>query len=88
MASLVGTEGSDAGKSHPVARAVILGRQKGVDILVDDIGASREHAKVFPQDGDWFVIDLGSRNGTKVNGAAISRHRLAHFRQPLCDQER
>ncbi len=78
MASLVGTAGTDAGKTHAVARAVILGRQKGVDIPVDDIAASREHAKIFQQDGDWFVIDLGSRNGTKLNGKPVTRSPLSH----------
>jgi hypothetical protein len=78
MASLVVVEGAEAGRDIPLGRAVILGRQKGVDVLVDDIAASREHAKVFHQDGDWFVLDLNSRNGTKVNGEKISRHNLAH----------
>ncbi len=78
MASLVVVEGADAGKSYDLKRALILGRQKGVDILVDDIGASREHCKVFTQDGDWFVLDLGSRNGTMVNGEKVSRHHLGH----------
>jgi hypothetical protein len=78
MATLVGIDGAGAGASHALSRALILGRQKGVDVLVDDIGASREHAKVFQQDGDYFVIDLNSRNGTKVNGQTVSRHRLKH----------
>jgi pSer/pThr/pTyr-binding forkhead associated (FHA) protein len=78
MASLVVTEGPGAGKSYRVERAVVLGREKTADIQVGDVGTSREHAKVFSQDGDWFVIDLNSRNGTSVNGSRISRTRLAH----------
>jgi len=78
MASLVGIDGADAGNAHALSRSTILGRQKGVDILVADVGASREHAKVFPQDGAWFVVDLGSRNGTKVNGKPVSRWELSH----------
>ena len=78
MPNLVVTEGPETGKSFPVARSALLGRQKGVDILIDDIGASREHAKVFSQDGDWFVVDLGSRNGTIVNGSKVSRWQLGH----------
>lgn len=78
MANLVVVEGPEAGKSYAVPRSVLLGRQKGVDVLIDDVAASREHAKVFTQDGDWFVVDLGSRNGTKVNGAKISRWQLGH----------
>ncbi len=78
MPKLVFTSGKASGQAHPLTRALVLGRQKGVDVLVDDIGASREHAKVFQQDGDWFVIDLNSRNGTKVNGSRITRWRLHH----------
>jgi hypothetical protein len=78
MATLVVTEGPGAGKSYPVERPLILGREKGVDLQVVDVAASREHAKVFTQDGDWFVIDLGSRNGTKVNGSKVSRWLLGH----------
>jgi pSer/pThr/pTyr-binding forkhead associated (FHA) protein len=77
MATLVVTEGPAAGKSYPVERALILGREKG-DVPIPDIAASREHAKIFSQDGDWFVIDLGSRNGTKVNGSRVSRWHLGH----------
>ena len=78
MASLVVVEGAGAGKTYDLKRALILGRQKGVDLLVDDIGASREHCKVFLQDGEWCILDLGSRNGTKVNGAKVSRQALGH----------
>lgn len=78
MATLVVTEGRGAGKSYPVPRALVLGREKGVDVQIGDAGASREHCKVYSQDGDWFVIDLNSRNGTKVNGRKVSRWQLAH----------
>ncbi|MCK6481331.1 MAG: FHA domain-containing protein, partial [Planctomycetes bacterium] len=78
MPTLVFAAGKAEGTRHAITRAAILGRQKGVDVLVDDIGASREHAKVFQQDGDWFVIDLNSRNGTKVNGSPVTRWRLNH----------
>jgi hypothetical protein len=76
MASLVIVEGAGAGKSVPLQRALVLGREKA-DVIVADIAASREHCKVFTQDGDWFVLDLNSRNGTKVNGERITRWHLA-----------
>jgi pSer/pThr/pTyr-binding forkhead associated (FHA) protein len=78
MATLVVTAGPAAGKSFPVPRALVLGREKGVDVQIGDAGASREHCKVYSQDGDWFVIDLNSRNGTVVNGQKVSRWHLAH----------
>ncbi len=76
MARLVVTAGTGSGTSHELARALILGRQKGVDVLVDDIAASREHCKVYLQGSDFWIIDLNSRNGTKVNGAPVTRRQL------------
>ena len=53
-----------------------LGRLPECTITFDDTNVSREHAEIRP-DGDGFVIaDLGSTNGTTVNGAAISQRRL------------
>jgi len=77
MARIVLGNGPRAGEAHVVGEPLVLGRQKGVQVLVDDINASREHAKVFLQDGEPYVVDLNSRNGTKVNGEKITRRRLA-----------
>jgi hypothetical protein len=76
MARLVIVEGAGKGGNLALERSAILGRQKGVSLVVDDIGASREHCKVFAQDGGWWVVDLSSRNGTLVNGGPIQRQRL------------
>ena len=53
-----------------------LGRLPECTITFDDTNVSREHAEIRP-DGDGFVIaDLGSTNGTTVNGVAVSQRRL------------
>ncbi len=58
------------------AYRLTLGRLPECTITFDDTNVSREHAEIRP-DGDGFVIaDLGSTNGTTVNGAAISQRRL------------
>ena len=51
----------------------LMGRGSGNDIVVDDINASRAHAELRhePQ-GVWVITDLGSTNGTLVNGREIS----------------
>jgi predicted component of type VI protein secretion system len=52
---------------------VQLGRGKSNSVVVDDPKASRHHARVTPV-GDYFVIsDLGSTNGTYVNGFLITQ---------------
>lgn len=45
-----------------------LGRDPQCDIEVDDDNASRQHAKLRPTERGWMVEDLGSTNGTRVNG--------------------
>ena len=37
---------------------------------------STRHARMFSKDGTWFVEDLGSTNGTEINGKRVNRHRL------------
>jgi len=52
--------------------SVIVGRTEKADITIDDYSVSRRHARFFRRNGVWFVEDLGSRNGTDVNGRRIS----------------
>jgi general secretion pathway protein E len=58
-------------------RPVAIGRLPESALFVDEDGVSRRHCVVEPAaDGGWQVRDLGSRNGTRVNGAKVSEHRL------------
>ena len=47
---------------------IILGRDEDAHIRIDDSRASRSHAHVRPSPQGWVVEDLGSTNGTRVNG--------------------
>jgi hypothetical protein len=70
---LVIHEGAGAGSEHPVDGELILGREQGsADLVIDDPGVSRRHARVTPDNGGVIVEDLGSSNGTYVNGERIS----------------
>ena len=56
---------------------MLLGRETGNDIVVNDLNASRQHAQIeFEPQGVWVITDLGSTNGTLVNGAEIATHPL------------
>ena len=50
---------------------VTIGRLPECRVALDDPGASRRHAEVRRRDGAVWVVDLGSTNGTRVNGAAV-----------------
>jgi len=56
-------------------RVVVLGRSQGCDLPVPSPEASRRHAEVLCRDGAWWVRDLGSTNGTQVNGEAVAGER-------------
>lgn len=60
-----------AGTAFALDPETTIGRAAGCRISVDDTHVSKMHARVFTHDGRWFVEDLGSTNGTLLNGALI-----------------
>jgi predicted component of type VI protein secretion system len=66
--SLEVVEGPDAGQRVSLGGAVEIGREAGVGLTLNDQLVSRRHARVIPSQGVVTVEDLGSRNGTFVNG--------------------
>jgi ABC transport system ATP-binding/permease protein len=69
---LKGLTGSITGKTFALSGTMTVGRVAGTDITVDDDSVSRKHAEVEVRGRDVVVRDLGSANGTTVNGAPIS----------------
>jgi hypothetical protein len=68
----------DAGpRSVSIARPVTtIGRLEECDVVVRDPGASRRHAEIRREDGVFSITDLGSTNGTLVNGRQVQSERL------------
>ena len=50
-----------------------LGRSLSADVEIDDPGVSRRHALIVRQDGQTYLLDDGSRNGTWHNGIRVDR---------------
>ncbi|GAB4460192.1 MAG: hypothetical protein Fur0044_52640 [Anaerolineae bacterium] len=72
-ATLVVRQGTQAGMSFVISGSqVILGREEGLDIVLQDPESSRRHARVSWQGGRYVIEDMGSTNGTFVNGMQIT----------------
>jgi hypothetical protein len=54
-----------------------IGRSEAANLRVESVEVSREHAEIFERNGMWLVRDLGSTNGTQVNGKLIKETLLA-----------
>jgi pSer/pThr/pTyr-binding forkhead associated (FHA) protein len=71
-ASVVIQQGAGTGTEHPVDGELTVGREQGAGLVVDDPGVSRLHARFTTERDRVAVEDLGSSNGTFVNGERIS----------------
>ena len=71
---------ANQGSEHEVLitqAETMLGREEGNPIVVKDPMASRKHARIVVENGDFWVEDLKSLNGTLVNGRLITKQKLA-----------
>jgi hypothetical protein len=50
---------------------VTLGRSRQCDVVLDDANISRQHAEIRPRGGAWVLTDLGSTNGSLINGRRL-----------------
>ncbi|GAA3423731.1 FHA domain-containing protein FhaB/FipA [Streptosporangium sandarakinum] len=71
---MVVTGGPLQGTTIPLSEATItIGRATESTLVVNDDYASSRHARLFPQDGQWIVEDLGSTNGTYLDRSKVTR---------------
>jgi pSer/pThr/pTyr-binding forkhead associated (FHA) protein len=61
------------GVTVPLSGPVLIGRSPDADLVIADDFVSAQHAKIVPGDGGPVLTDLGSTNGTLVNGQPATR---------------
>lgn len=70
--------GGEPGSEFPLSGTrMVAGRRSDCDVFLDDPTVSRQHAAFVRRGTDWWVIDLDSTNGVRVNGADIAE-RVIH----------
>jgi adenylate cyclase len=57
-------------------RELLIGRRESCDIVLRFANVSAHHCRLFLDGGYWYVKDLKSRNGTRVDGSKVSEHRI------------
>jgi hypothetical protein len=67
-----------AGHAHPItSRSFVIGRSRECDLRVTDGNASRRHAEITQEGSVYVLVDLGSTNGTELNGRRVTRQELS-----------
>ncbi|HET9660591.1 MAG TPA: FHA domain-containing protein [Thermomicrobiales bacterium] len=74
LMTTAGEQGSlvPEGMTFDIQGVTTLGRARNARVTLDDTSVSAQHALLRPVDGTWTIEDLGSRNGTLVNGRGIT----------------
>jgi len=69
---------SNDGHSHQLqfARTFVVGREPDCDVCLDNKSVSRQHLRVFPEAGYWYIQDLGSTNGTCIDDKQVQHQRI------------
>ena len=57
-------------------RRSVLGRSRDADVQIEDANVSRRHAEIVQEGSAYWLVDLGSTNGTEVDGKRVQRARL------------
>ncbi len=60
------------GRTFPLGEELTVGRAAGCQVTIDDTYASQLHARVFQREGQVYVEDLGSTNGTYLNRRKVT----------------
>lgn len=70
---LVLLEGVGPQSTDLVPPETLMGRDASCHVAIPDASVSQRHARIYHSDGEWYVEDLGSTNGTFVNDRPLTR---------------
>ena len=70
--------GMEPGSVFHVDGTLTIGRSPQADVQINDPFASARHARIYEQDGFFYVEDMGSTNGTYRNGRRLGSRELLH----------
>jgi hypothetical protein len=77
QATLALLQGGRTSRTFSLAKpSLVLGRLPESDVVVNDAGASRQHARISQSNGEFVLTDLGSTNGTLVNEESVLERTL------------
>ena len=71
--------GPRVGERLPLRAVNSVGRDAGNDVVLNDDAASAKHAVVSFADGEWWLEDAGSTNGTLLNGTRVWDRERVHY---------
>jgi serine phosphatase RsbU (regulator of sigma subunit)/pSer/pThr/pTyr-binding forkhead associated (FHA) protein len=73
MATLVIVQGPESGKQFPLdSGSSLIGRQPDAPVFLEALAVSRQHAQIVREDETFYIEDVGSSNGTFLNGKPVS----------------
>ena len=70
---VVAAMGYEPGTTFRIGESATLGRSESAEIRLDDPFASSAHARIFPRGQYMYIEDMGSTNGTYLNGRPVRR---------------
>ena len=71
MLTLLVLQGPDKGRRFELPDEPVLIGRDSRQLPITDQTVSRRHAELLPSDGDWVLRDLGSSNGSYINGGRV-----------------
>lgn len=78
MPKIIVSKNSNLYNIFPIEKDAYIGRAPGNDVVLNDSGVSRKHARIELTEKGYYLCDEGSKNGTFIDDRPVDRYLLAH----------